>query len=169
MRIESGHYSFSFNKDDRLGMICPTWKEPQQFPCGSCNEGTYMHLELQPDFEVDDLAKDLELFGTKTLILLRKLAKIQLRIYSPSGGLSTEHTLSRNGDPADRTCYTTTILYNKFCQKFFVTSSYPVDGLSDGDRKILLAFRIDDDMSEPETQYVYNFLPIRDYGLKVHM
>ncbi|EFW15019.1 hypothetical protein CPSG_08207 [Coccidioides posadasii str. Silveira] len=162
--ISSGKYSFKFDNATRLGMIAPMWA---QFPAEAPASGTSMLLRLLNKSVRDELLKEMRVCDPKILIFLNQIRELKVCI-AQDNGTTFERTISRKDDKdVDKPGqYVTTLRYGDSSQQFVVIRYVP-SGRSTDKAEILLAFPIKNNQ-EPviQSQCVYTFLPIRDYGLK---
>ena len=92
--INSGHYSFKFDKQERLGMIAPIWAE---FPELTSPGFTSILLDISEDYNTKALLHKLKKLDSKLLIFLQKLRHVDVMIFGDSGVL-WKRTLLREDD-----------------------------------------------------------------------
>lgn len=172
--IKSGHYSFSLDKRDRLGMIAPVWTP---FP-GKAPEGvTAILLQLSPDFDEDELLDEIRNFDSSALVFLQKLQRLELSFVSSVSGAPFRSTIVKRARPAalDGHFGLAEIQHDSLSQRYLTMRHQVVDGLpAEPNRpgcrstEIQLAFPVlQAGSTQIKSQNVYAFLPIRDYGFKV--
>jgi hypothetical protein len=173
--ITSGHYSFKFDKQEKLGMIAPIW---EQFPEPRLRGYTSMLLQLSNDYNPTELIMEIRLLDPKLLIFLRKLRQINIRSYD-GNGIFLERSLGRNETSAETDSLSIVNLQTRTrtssASLWFKTTRFPVVHLPTDPKRpgstqseILLAFPISSSGNpKVESQNVHAFLPIRDYGFKV--
>lgn len=165
--ISSNMYTFKFDKREVLGMIAPIW---EAFPGGSEPAMTSMLLQLSPDYEEKELLSDLKGFDPRMLMFLRRLKTVKIIIHEANTTWKT--TLSKKtgtglrGESID-------LIQDGISMRYLVSSHNAKNLPSEPKRlgatesQIMLAFPDIADAQAVESQKVYAFLPIRDYGFKV--
>jgi hypothetical protein len=168
--IQSGHYSFKFDKREKLGMIAPIWAE---FPEPTYDGSTSILLEIAPDIDTRELLTELKKLDSRLLIFLRKLRSINVAVFQP-GGIVWRKSLSREDNSDDEQQQVVTLDNNEVSVSYVITRfpvhSMPVEQKREGCKssEIMLAFPIGElNHANIGSQQVYTFLPIRDYGFKV--
>lgn len=169
--INSGQYSFKFDKKASLGMLAPIWAD---FPGPHAPGWTSIRLELLPEYADEDLVRDLRALDSRSLLFLRRLRKIDVSVTAKDlGHWST--TMSRNVEtPQDTAKNLITLQQDESVQSYVVLRHF-VDNLPSEPKRsgickspITLAFPHSKyEESGPPSQSVYSFLPIRDFGFKV--
>lgn len=170
--ISSRHFSFKLDtrEDGELGMIAPRW---DAFPEPTRAGYTSFYLRISNRCDEQELMEDLTCFDPTLLMFLRRLKQIELKINRKDGTIWSER-VQRN-EPISGGCIT---LSCKGVNKDYITKTHIVtDLLSEARRahrsrsEVTLAFPTYELSNEPhmDTQKVYAFLPIRDYGLKVSL
>jgi hypothetical protein len=169
--IRSGHYSFRFDKSQRLGMIAPEWTN---FPDGALPGYTSILLQLSETCDVAELIREIKALDANLLIFLQKLKHINISI-KESRDLPWLKSLVRE-DASDRLNgqQIITLRHRTGNSSFRIfrlrVTKLPTDPKRPGITRseILLAFPIaDENGSKLKSQNVYAFLPIRDYGFRV--
>ncbi|KAH8691711.1 hypothetical protein GQ44DRAFT_636227 [Phaeosphaeriaceae sp. PMI808] len=170
--ISSGYYSFKFASDEsnKLGTIVPLWAD---FPEDRVPANTSILLNLSPRYNTQRLIKKLESMDPTFLLFFRRLKKVTIKI--ERSGRTWETTLERRHKATIKggisvfgvrkgQSLATHIVFRQ------EVSDIRLDRRREGCTKsqILLAFPAGtfSTISRHETQQVYAFLPIRDYGLK---
>ena len=170
--IHSGYYSFKFDKHKRLGMIAPIWAE---FPKPTIPGFTSILLEISDNYNTKELLHELMKLDSKLLIFLQKLRRVDVTIFEDSG-VPWKRTLSRSDNNDERNGDEQVVtLDNNGQQVSYVTVRFSVKNMPTEPKRegctrseIMLAFPIFEDIRvEFDSQQVYSFLPIRDYGFKV--
>ncbi|KAF2177739.1 hypothetical protein K469DRAFT_676716 [Zopfia rhizophila CBS 207.26] len=169
--IQSSCYSFKFDKNERLGMIAPIWTE---FPEQSRRGYTSILLKLSRNCNVEELIHDVIALDPRLLIFLQKLKRVNVTI--EEFGRSDRRTYLDRQDTLNDIAnnYQIVTLHHRMTPLSYRIFRVPVRGLppepnrpDHTESEILLAFPIKDDGSPKiESQSVYAFLPIRDYGFK---
>lgn len=170
--IKSGHYSFKFDKKTPLGMIAPIW---EKFPEPALEGHTSIILQLSPDYDPGELVAEIQTLDPRLLVFLRKLKKVNLMTSHMEGAIWSSHLYLQDKTFGEgERDNIVTLWYNSEMSSLKVTKFTVLEippsskrpGIKQSD--ILFAFPISD-KREPsiQTQKVYAFLPIRDYGFKV--
>ena len=168
--INSGDYSFKFEKNSPLGMIAPIWCD---FPANTKSGHTTIFMHLAHDCNKGDLQREILLLDSRMLIFLRQLRRINIRIETASS-VTLSRSLSRFPDVPIRLASVATLQQDSEVFKYLVLNHtakrLPLEPKREGvqESQILLAFPVKENL-EPklEQQQVYAFLPVRDYGLQV--
>ena len=168
--ISSRHYRFKFDKREEFGLIAPKWAE---FPELTLPNFTSFYLRLSEDYKAEELEQKLCSFDLTLLLFLRKLRNVELQITLPDGRECTKRMgrsdENENGEPI-------TVLRSGLIKLQYLTIKHIVEALPHEVRRpnysqseLVLAFPIKSFPSEsqPVPQYVYAYLPVNDYGLKV--
>lgn len=168
--ITSGHYSFKFDKKETLGMIAPIWEQFPEPPfCGQ----TSILLQLSKDYDPEELIAEIKSLDPRLLIFLRKLRQVNLMVLEKSE--IWRSTLRRHDVPFGNDGDHLIELWNNAECSSLKSIIFPVNRLPPDPKRpgssqseILLAFPIAEG-GDPwiESQKVYAFLPVRDYGFKV--
>lgn len=179
--INSGQYSFKFDKAEKLGMIAPIWAD---FPKIRLPGFTSILLQLSHDCEVEELVREIKALDSKLLIFLWKLKEVNIEVFGDDGiswktmlgQQDTWKTTLRRQDVISRNDgqHFITLQHDKRFLSYTVFR-HPVLQLPPDRRRagckqseILLAFPSNSSSEQrTESQNVYAFLPIRDYGFKV--
>jgi len=169
--IASGFYSFKFDKKEKIGMIAPIW---ESFPRRRLSGYTSILLQLSKSYDPEELVDEIKALDPRFLIFLRQLKEVKITCNNKNGKV-WESTLGRCDMPRGSNRQNIVDLrYNSASSSYQITK-YPVDLLPLEPKRpactlteILLAFPVKTP-GEPwiESQKVYAFLPIRDYGFKV--
>ena len=172
--IQSGYYSFKFDKNERLGMIAPIWtKFPQE-----CRPGyTSILLELSQNCNIEELIHGVIALDPRLLIFLQRLKRVNITIRE--FGRSDRKTYLDRQDILNVAAnnYQVVTLHHQMTPLSYMTFRVPVRDLppeanrpDHTESEILLAFPTNAGGSPKiEPQSVYAFLPIRDYGFKVFL
>ncbi|RYP53097.1 hypothetical protein DL768_001874 [Monosporascus sp. mg162] len=167
--ISSRSFSFKFDRSQAVGLIAPIWSE---FPEPTLPGYTSFYLQLSEDCDENQITHEIRHLDPTMLIFLRQLRQINLKIVLGEGHTWTRR-LWREDIWASGSLITR--LHGGPTPSCYVVTKYLVSQLpEEHDRpgvlesEILLAFPILDiqKRSEENTQSVYAFLPIRDYGFK---
>lgn len=171
VHLQSGNYSFKFDRNAKLGMIAPIWAT---FPGSVRPGGSSILLRLSGDSYCDELEQELKMLDPRLLLFLRKLERIEVMSFNRLGSI-TASTLQRNEEVAslDR-AKMISVSQNKTATRFKIIevdiNRMPYDARREGCTisKLLLGFPVDE-RNDPSIAYqkAYAFLPIRDYGCKV--
>jgi len=171
--VSSRAYSFKFDKNAPLGMIAPI---PDDFPAAKRSGWTSFYLQLSKEYDTSELVAELMCLDPRLLIFLRRLKTICVTIAEmrddkehiafhttfsrEDGSLGSDEIIVVQQDDARGT----------YAVRRHTVEDMPFDEKREGISKsqILLAFPLDD-KNQPrcEPQYVYAFLPIRQYGFEV--
>ena len=170
--IQSGSYSFAFDKRQRLGTIVPMWRA---FPEDVPKDCTSILLQLSTSFDENELLDDIRSFDSRSLVFLRKVKQLDMSVAPSVAGSQWRSTFTKQTHfgPDDR-IRVVEIKQDTICQRYLVTQ-HVVGGISAEHSRhgctsteIQLAFPLlDGDSSQIKSQNVYAFLPVRDYGFKV--
>lgn len=170
--ICSGYYSFKFDKTTtNLGMVTPEW---DTFPAAPDPRYTSVLLQLRDDYIQEELLQEMRAIDPRCLLFLRNLKKIDIGI-KQSLMPDWQTTLRRSDDEgSDKPRRSITLGQDDRTKTYlvrqFTTTRPPYEPKRPRQKKssVLLAFPcidVQDDVLE--SQQVYAFLPIHDYGLKV--
>ncbi|KAL8932945.1 MAG: hypothetical protein Q9216_006601 [Gyalolechia sp. 2 TL-2023] len=163
VQIGSNGYQFEFDKKDGpFGMVKPRWS---RFPKWLDNQGeAIMRLTFSNGEASENIYRDLEDLEPSVLLFLRKIEEIC--IYTPN----FRKIMTCKGRGASSTIITTKTWYDDQEPTSEEVEYAMVEYIpADSTPKVVLAFPRPDDESDDEsleTQQIYNFLPIRDYGFK---
>ena len=164
----SGAYEFKFDKNTKLGMIAPILAK---FP--SRRSGwTSFYLQFSREYNAQELISDLASFRARLLIFLRRLRKIIVTIDGPG-----ENQITRILTKAEGEIYGKEAIYleEDSTRMTYIIHRYQAQNLPreekrDGvtESELLLAFSVDDkNQPKVDSQEVFAYLPVRDYGFKV--
>jgi len=179
--VSSGNYTFRFDRDSVLGMVVPIWCDFNSTKLVS--ERTMFCLKI-PSFRDQATVKaDLLSLRTELLLFLRKLRKIDVRIYGvgedkPSSGFvltrkqppesqpQTMITLDRKDSIRDSTGQSEELFMVRAA-----VDDMPAETKREGIRstEIVMAFPTSIDQRSLSPRPVYNFLPISTYGFTVRL
>ncbi|KAL2408478.1 hypothetical protein ABEF93_003919 [Exophiala dermatitidis] len=164
--ISSNSYTFKFDKRNVLGMIAPIW---EAFPEPTDPSWTSMLLQLSPGYEEKQLLHDLKTFDPRMLIFLRRLKKVKIVIHRAGPVWQTTLTkkLQRN-DQETAIELTQDHKTLRYMVSSYLAENLPAEPKRPGARssQIMLAFPDCNGAEAIESQKVYAFLPVRDYGFK---
>ena len=164
--ISSGLYSFKFDRSkSKIGMVVP---ESAAFPQAIRPGYTSLILHLRSENEEKELLEEMKIMDARYLLFLRKLRKIHIAIPD------FEMTLTRQDHETNNTLRRITTLARDDESKTYHVRKYEATEMpAEFSRKgrnsssILLAFpHHGPEETVLETQQVYAFLPIHDYGFK---
>ncbi|RFU27993.1 hypothetical protein B7463_g8347, partial [Scytalidium lignicola] len=167
--IVSKAYTFKFDSGQTAGKLVPVW-ESLPTPEEALKTHTSMVFQLSSNVNVATLLDGIREYSSKILLFLNKLRCITLDIEGSSGQVLS---ITRNDRDLDRSSvYVITLTIGKDLERRFITIEYKIDQMpADSKRpnqtnsEIKLAFPIDaNDQPILESQDVYSFLPVRDYG-----
>lgn len=165
--ISSRHFSFKFDRTKTIGMIAPIWEE---FPEKKPPDQTSFYLQLLGEPTESEVVAEIQTLDPRMLIFLRQLREINLSITCADGKTRSQNL--RRIDKEENGIQITTLHYNAVSWDFIV-KSHLVSNMPDEPKRpgcsvseILIAFPISNYKSGPQkdSQSVYAFLPIRDYG-----
>lgn len=170
--INSGKYSFKFDKREKLGMIAPIWVA--DFPGKLATGFTSIMLQLSTEYDETGLIREIKLLDPRLLVFLRKLRRIKLSILEHDGN-SWQTTYERHDERSWNNDQQLVKLQRGGKPLHYIVTRYLVDQLPTepnrpgcAQSEILLGFPVtESDAAEIISQEVYAFLPIRDYGFKV--
>lgn len=175
--IQSGHYSFRFDRDAHLGMIAPIWDKFPEKPREGC---TSILLKLAKDCDEKRIINELESYDEKMLLFLRRLRRLEIDVKPSIISLSKSFkTIISRHDQTSENPSMMTLMNNGVKRHYFVwrhsVNKLPTESRRPGisTSEIVLAFpntSISGDLPvHPiiESQNVYAFLPIRDGGMPV--
>jgi hypothetical protein len=168
--IHSGHYSFMFDKNTKLGMIKPIWTA---FPCLPKTGYTSMYLQLTDDCNVRELLNEIKSLDPRLLIFLHKLREVNITVHEEASTtwetkLSCQDVGTTNGEELVK-------LHQDDDYRLYKIIRHSFSGLPPEPRRpncygsqVVLAFLLGEfEGALMASQNVYAFLPIRDYGFKV--
>ena len=153
-------------------MIAPIWAE---FPELTSPGFTSILLDISEDYNTKALLHELKKLDSKLLIFLRKLRHVDVTIFGDSG-VPWKRTLSREDDNTKSNGQQQVVtLDNDGHRVLYVITRFRVENMPPEPKRegcthseIMLAFPIFDlNRAKIDSQQVYAFLPIRDYGFKV--
>lgn len=168
--ISSGGYNFKLDKRNPIGMITPLWSN---FPLQvSPDYGTSFYLELSPSHNKQELLHDLRTLDPKMLIFLRRLRAINLTVTDDG---TTWKRCIRRSDQEQTFGLVVSLFEDDTSTQYLIKKHHVKDLPTENKRpncfeaEITFGFPIFDVTKTPEmeSQNVYAFLPIRDYGLQV--
>jgi len=167
--VSSREYEFKFDKNTKLGMIAPIMEE---FPGTKRAKWTSFYLQLARDYDTRELLSDLRSLNACLLIFLRRLRTIVVTIVGPNEQITTKELTRTEGLiegqeaihlSQDNTQMSYIVMRHR-------ARNLPAEQKREGvsESEILLAFPVDEN-NQPklDSQQVFAFLPIRDYGFKV--
>ncbi|KAH8820670.1 hypothetical protein F5884DRAFT_745017 [Xylogone sp. PMI_703] len=168
--IHSGSYSFKFDKSEHLGMIAPIWAD---FPRETTHGVTSILMKLSDFCDVRELMYEIKALEPRLLIYLQKLKRIKITINEDSDGL-WETTLDRHDQAKGSDGQQLVTLYHGPTPLSYRIFHFRVKDLPDDPKRtghteseLVLAFPMNDERKPMiESQNVYAFLPVRDYGFK---
>ncbi|CZR50455.1 uncharacterized protein PAC_00327 [Phialocephala subalpina] len=167
--IHSGHYSFMFDKNTKLGMITPIWTA---FPCPPKAGYTSMYLQLTDDCNVRELLNEIKSLDPRLLIFLRKLREVNITFHEEASltwetKLTCQNVGTTNGEELVK------LHQDEDCRLYKIIRHSILDLPPEPKRpncyesQIFLAFLLGEfEGTSMASQNVYAFLPIRDYGFK---
>lgn len=167
--ISSRSFSFKFDQAQAVGLIAPIWSP---FPEPIRPGYTSFYLKLSEDCDEDRIAHDIQHLDPTMLLFLRRLREINLNIMLADGQMWTR-TLRRK-DTLSRGGLITQLHRGLTISDYIVVKHLVSDLPEDKDRagvresEISLALPPLYETFEDHTYAVYAFLPVRDYGFKVH-
>lgn len=165
--ISSRHFSFKFDRTKTIGMIAPIW---EKFPEEKSPDYTSFYLQLLGEPTESEVIAEIQTLDPRMLIFLRQLREINLSITSVDRETRTQNL--RRVDRKDNDIQITTLHYDAASWDF-ILKSHLVSNMPDEPKRpgcsvseILVAFPISNYKRGPQkdSQSVYAFLPIRDYG-----
>lgn len=178
--IRSGFYSFKFVNDESeiLGMIAPHWaKFPDDESSLFSEYNTSILLELSPKYNPKPLVRILKSIKPETILFLRKLKLVKIKVIEASDPQPHEMILQRLHETptADGMSLFSVQRGDEVVSYSVFRLEVSEAELPDEERRkgrkvshIMLAFPIDESTSSSKpTQQVYAFLPVRDCGFKV--
>lgn len=176
--IKSGALSFQFIRDGPLGMAAPHWCAFPEHPLVAAQTIFCFHIPDSADRS--HVKEDLDRLKPELLVFLRKLRSIDVTMQASNGIVRRGYSLTRKDDLVEG-IRRTTLQHIAHVPKslptaesFLVFTSTVADMPPEPKREniheteILLAFPIDE-TSNPivASRDVFNYLPIRSYGLPV--
>ncbi len=171
--VQSGSYSFMFDKSKLLGRMAPIpakFPNPSQVPRGH----TAIRLRLANPSHQAEVIRDLMSLDPQSFLFLRNLRRIFLSV-TESSGRRWSTTVERSGEVVSDTPSRVSLHKGDLRMHYIFTCCTAHNlaltpkrpGCTESD--IVLAFPILDDEAPVvlPSQFVYTYLPIRDYGFKV--
>lgn len=174
--ISSGHFEFKFEKAHTLGMLVPI---PASFPAQSpVHEPTMFAFRIPGLKDRESIKKSLSLLNAEFLLFLNKLVKIEVKLFPhPHSGRLPSY--SRSYTCEDRDTDGVAELIERSPPLFqtrerVYTTRFNVDDMPREKKRIgiqetviNLSFPLSSKSSA--IRRVYNFLPVRSYGLAVSL
>nr|POF17667.1 hypothetical protein CFP56_13081 [Quercus suber] len=174
--VSSNHYSFRFDRDKVLGMIVPVWCDFNNTKVLS--ERTMFCLRIPDKNDRVTVKSDLLKLRSELLLFLRKLRRIEVRIYdndATSPSLGFRLTREEVGNTHGATTVTLTRkdltgLNKDHVEELSIARIIARDMPAEEKRErvteteIVLAFPTSQTARPHVPRPVYNFLPIRTYG-----
>lgn len=171
--ISSQGFSFKFDQTETLGMITPTWAELPH-PETELPGNTTFYLVLSEHFAEDDLVKALKDFDHRMLLFLRQLKEINIIITNENRSVTHEKKLRREHDSKEKisrvllrpgdTEWEYAAIDHTFCP-------HPTEPKRPECKQstVRLAFPMTSHelQKQYDSQSVYAYLPIKDYGFPV--
>ncbi|GJN66027.1 hypothetical protein PLICBS_000043 [Purpureocillium lilacinum] len=186
--IQSGDFSFSFTHqpgDSGMGMISPEWEGFSKEPSRQQTRITlYLIDDDQATIRYESIARQLRELESTMLLFLRRLKRIDVRIYNGDdvevsatalavsmdekvhkASLQRIHTQDGTSETTRTYCHVTKHLATGLAKSDNRTYTEGQDSRSYSTADVILAFPISED-STPivEAQQVFAFLPIRRLG-----
>lgn len=168
--IRSGPYSFKFDANKPLGKVIPIWAD---FPQATLSRQTSTLLQIRSDVDELKLAQELHNLDAQLLLFSRRIKEIKIDVHHTQKSLSKSLRCGKLQNTASGLLKTTlqgSQSYDYMISQYHIPR-LPYDPRRDGFRgsKILIAFPVKPTSAtlHLETQNVYAFFPIRDYGFKV--
>ncbi|KAF4446705.1 putative Heterokaryon incompatibility protein [Fusarium austroafricanum] len=167
--IKSGPYSFKFDANKPLGKVVPIWAE---FPQETLSRQTSILLQLRSDSDELELVHEVCNLEAPLLLFLRRIEEIKISVHHTKKSFST--ILKRQQTPMTASLLARVVLKGSHSCDYWVSQYHvpklPYDPRRDGSQgsTISIAFpvKVAPQVSDLETQHVYAFFPIRDYGFK---
>jgi hypothetical protein len=184
--VNSGYYSFRFEKNGPLGMIAPIWTD--DFPVPVRHGYTTVYLQFNKECDKGELLTEIKALDPRMLIFLRRLRQINIKVSlkraptfsRPLSFLgigrnqALAQSLTRMPDSTGQLGEIITLRQNEHVFKYLVfthlANRMPLEEKREGvqESQLLLAFPLTSTLTPRlEAQQVYAFMPIRDYGLQV--
>ena len=174
--ISSGHFTFRFDRDRLLGMVVPIWSDFKG--TAQVSARTMFCLRI-PDLEDRQNVKShlLEL-RAELLLFLRKLIKIEVKIYGAEGqGAFIDYFVRCRHENRDVGSIST-LTRNDFAPVIreekedlftlrFTLENMPFEQKREGIRTTHLVLGFPTSLALRRNRSTYNFLPIRSFGLSV--
>jgi len=174
VQVASGYYEFKLDRATPIGMILPV---PTEFPPSDrVARHTQFLLWLKGKEDGDNIHRDLEHIEPQLLLFLRKLRELRVS----NMGTDSIYRLEAIRSDADYGGETATILRSRSDSEVAESSKYlilrhTVKGLPKESRRegvsvseVVVAFAVRDEGSpNTETQKVFAFLPVGNYGFRV--
>lgn len=159
--VSSGDYSFKFEKRDVLGMIIPI---PAEFPAEKPDHWTSFYLKLSPSYSQEKLIQEFQLIGPETLLFLRKLREIRLKVNQDAPTTLKLKNVQRDEERVSVMRNSSEITY--IIKRDRVESEPKVQQYRQSETMLVFPILAGDDREKAalDTQMVYAYLPIRDYG-----
>ncbi|KXJ87885.1 hypothetical protein Micbo1qcDRAFT_215118 [Microdochium bolleyi] len=180
--IASRDYEFKFDKSARLGMIAPIL---EKFPVARREGWTSLYLQLSDNYDQAQLVKELKGLSPNLLMFLQRLRTIKITTDGGGSGWSLRKSAAAAVTPAkwqtvlsksaarvvgeDQVIrLTQNETFNDYIVRYFDVAKMPKEEKRPdiGTSRLTLAFPVDGDgvPTCEESQSLYAFLPIRDYG-----
>lgn len=171
VHIASGFYEFKFNRNVRVGMILPI---PSLFPVEDrVPDHTQFLLELKHPRDYNDILQELKSIEPDLLLFLRKLDQIHISTHG-AGTLYrrtiTEFDSRYGGETVNISSGGDTVTHKTYLVHRHTAQWLPPDPRKEGvsSSEVIIAFMVKDEVTPlANTQKVFAFLPIDDFGFRV--
>ena len=173
--IQSGHYSFKFDRSQPLGIVTPI---PDRFPVPefASNKYTIMCLRIDKSFDAAEISSAMKRLDPRLLLFLRKLRTLDLSIAELKGErwsaqLRRAELVSAGSD----SIYSTVDLFKDGTRQRYALTTHIAHALNPSPRRanrteseLVFGFAVSDNGTPIlSPQWVHAFLPVRNYGFKV--
>ncbi|KAH7024872.1 uncharacterized protein B0I36DRAFT_434452 [Microdochium trichocladiopsis] len=171
--VASGDYNFKFDRQEKLGMIAPIL---EKFPAARRPGWTSYYLQLSKAYDREQLCSELKGLSSNLLLFLQRLTTIRITIEAAQsllsrGTTSSWQTVLSKSEITDRADKMVRLQQDSISFEYILkpldVTNMPAEEKRPGitTTQLLLAFPVDGN-GDPtsESQYIYAFLPIRDYS-----
>lgn len=173
--IQSGHYSFKFDRSQPLGIVTPI---PDRFPLPAfaSDSHTTMCLRIDRGYDADELSSAIKNLDPRILLFLRKLHIINLSVAEPTGERwSAQLRRAELVSAGSGLGYSAVDLFKDGARQRYMLTVHVARDLEPSLRRpgrteseLVFGFAVSDNgVPILSPQSVHAFLPVRNYGFKV--
>ena len=171
--IQSGHYSFKFDRSQPLGIVTPI-PSPFPVPTVATDGQTTMCLRIDKGYDAAELSSAMRSLDPRMLLFLRKLHILDLSVVEPTGERWSAQL--RRAEPIpSRRGFSAVDLFKDGARQRYALTSYVAKNLEPSPRRpgrteseIVFGVAVSDNGTPIlSPQFVHAFLPVRNYGFKV--
>ncbi|KAG9504896.1 hypothetical protein J7337_004876 [Fusarium musae] len=171
VHVASGLYEFKFDRNTRIGMVLPI---TSQFPATDrVVDHTQFLLELKSQRDYDIIKKELNSIEPDLLLFLRNLHQVHISTYGSNKVYqrkTTKFDARYKGEAVEISVQSDDITSKEFIVHRHVVEKLPPEPQREGviSSEVVLAFTVDSEANPvANTQKVFAFLPVDDFGFRV--